>query len=109
MFAILRHYGAPEKIAVICVLYNNSKSQVYIEGQLSEPFNVSTGVLQGNVLASFFFVIVIDYLYKHSEGNFGYLTHIGTRGIGSMVSQRRINEPDRKINDLNFTDNIALL
>ena len=86
MFAILRHYGTPAKIVtVICVLYDNSKSQVYIEGQLSEPFNVTTGVLQGDVLAPFLFVIIIDYLSKCSEGDFGYLTNIGTRRMGSMV------------------------
>ena len=100
---ILQHYGTPARIvAAIHVLYDNSKSQVYIEGQLSEPFNVTTGVLQGDVLAPFLFVIIIDYLSKRSEGNFGYLTHIGTRGTVSMVTRSRINNTDHKINDLAF-------
>ena len=32
-------------------LYNNSKSAVMVDGNISEPFKVSTGVLQGDVLA----------------------------------------------------------
>jgi hypothetical protein len=37
MFAILRHYGIPAKIVdAIRVLYDKSKSQVYLQGQCSE-------------------------------------------------------------------------
>jgi hypothetical protein len=52
---------------------------VYIEGQLSEQFKVTTGVLQGDVLAPFLFIIVIDYVSTLSAGDLGYITHIGTR------------------------------
>ncbi len=53
MFAILRHYGIPQKIIdAIRVLYDGSTSQVYLEGQLSEPFAVTTGVLQGDSSSS---------------------------------------------------------
>lgn len=65
MFAILRHYGIPAKIVdAIRVLYDDSKSQVYLQGQCSEPFKITTGVLQGDVLAPFLFIIVIDYVSK---------------------------------------------
>ena len=46
MFAVLRHYGIPEPLVnAIGALYNNSKSVVMVDGNISEPFEVSTGVL----------------------------------------------------------------
>ena len=51
MIAVLRHYGIPEPLVnAIGALYNNSKSAVMVDGNVSDPFNVSTGVLQGDVL-----------------------------------------------------------
>ncbi len=71
MFAILRHYGIPEKIVTeIRVLYDESTCQVFLKGQLSGPFDITTGVLQGDVLAPFLFIIVIDYISKQSAGDF---------------------------------------
>ena len=44
MFAILQHYGILDKIvSAIRVIYDLSTSQVYIQGQLSEPFAMTTG------------------------------------------------------------------
>ncbi len=45
MFAILRHYGIPEKIVeAIRALYDHSTSRVYVDGQYSQPFDITTGV-----------------------------------------------------------------
>ena len=50
MFAILRHYGIPEQIvSAIRVLYDDSTSRVYVEGEFSEAFKITTGVIQGEV------------------------------------------------------------
>ena len=49
MFAVLRHHGIPEAVVnAISVLYINSKSAVMVDGNLSETFVVTTGVLQGS-------------------------------------------------------------
>ena len=111
MFAILRHYGIPEKIvSAIRVMYDQSKSQVYLQGQVSEPFNITTGVLQGDVLAPFLFIIVIDYVSRESADEFGYLTH---KGNNQDQSGRQIRSTTRqldyKVNDLAFADDISLL
>jgi hypothetical protein len=66
-FSILHHYGIPNKIvSAIRVLYDNSTSIVYVDGQQSEEFNITTGVLQGDVLAPFLFII-IDMLSISSQ------------------------------------------
>ncbi|KAI8507856.1 hypothetical protein Bbelb_140960 [Branchiostoma belcheri] len=102
MFAVLRHYGIPEAVVdAISVLYKNSKSVVLVEGQVSEHFCVSTGVLQGDVLAPFLFIILIDYLLRRAtaDSDSGIVTH-------PRASRRH---PAKQINDLDFADDIALL
>ena len=100
MFAILRHYGIPEKIVkAIQVLYHDSRSRVFVNGTLSEDFKITTGVLQGDVLAPSLFIIVLDYVMKKSESDFGFVTHL-------RKSQRHL---ERKLNDLDYADDIALL
>ena len=77
MFAILRHYGVPEDIVkAIRLLYDGSKSAVYVDyGKLTNEFETVTGILQGDILAPFLFVIVIDYVLSQSINNSGFTTH----------------------------------
>ena len=68
MFNILRHYGVPLKIVkAIKAIYHHSKSVVLVDGNVSEEFNVTTDVLQGDTLAPFLFIIVIDYMLKNAQ------------------------------------------
>ena len=102
MFAVLRHYGIPEAVVnAISVLYKNSKSAVMVDGRLSDPFDITTGVLQGDVLAPFLFVVLVDYLLKKatSQLDSGVVTH----------PRRSRRHPAKSLNDLDFADDIALL
>ena len=113
MFAILRSYGIPEKIVkCIRLLYDSSSSRVYVNGQTSEKFDITTGVLQGDVLAPFLFIIVIDYLTKNAIGDYGFTTHQGTttntRSLRNTADREKRNKK-RVISDLDFADDIALL
>ena len=102
MFAVLRHYGIPEAVVnAISVLYKNSKSAVMVDGGLSDPFDITTGVLQGDVLAPFLFVVLVDYLLKRatSQLDSGAVTH----------PRRSRRHPAKSLNDLDFADDIALL
>ena len=100
LFEIMRQYGIPTLlIDAVKKLYNRSKAVVSVDGQVSECFDISTGVLQGDVLAPFLFILVMDYVLTRSEGQYGfvYRTRRGTR------------DPARRINDLDFADDIVLL
>ena len=102
MFAVSRHYGIPEPLVnAIGALYINSKSAVMVDGNISEPFEVSPGVLQGDVLAPFLFIILVDYLLKKTTSDLdsGAVTH-------PRRSRRYLVEV---LNDLDFADDIALL
>ena len=102
MFSVLRHYGIPESIVnAIRVLYTNSQSAVLVDGNVSDPFLVTTGVLQGDVLAPFLFIVLIDYLMT-----------MATEGTDSGVEthpRRSRRYPAKVLNDLDFADDIALL
>ena len=101
MFSILRHYGIPKTLVdAIQVLYTNSSSAVMVDGSLSASFNVTTGVLQGDVLAPFLFIILVDYLLgKASEPDTGVMT----------CPRQSSRYPAKILNDLDFADDIALL
>ena len=103
MFAVLRHYGIPEAVVNQCGLQKlkNSKSAVMVDGGLSDPFDVTTGVLQGDVLAPFLFVVLVDYLLKKatSQLDSGVVTH----------PRRFTRHPAKSLNDLDFAGDIALL
>ena len=100
MFSVLRHYGIPETtVNAIQVLYNSS-SAVIVDGSISDPFDITKGVLQGDVLAPFLFIILVDYLLGKASGNdSGVVTCPRQSGIYSA----------KRLNDLNFADDITLL
>ena len=94
MWKILRHYGIPEKIVtLIKCLYNGSTSSVRVNGILSKEFAVSTGVLQGDTLAPFLFVIVLDFVMRHTPATLGLQKIYG----------------NTLLPDLDFADDIVLL
>ena len=102
MFSILRHYGIPEPIIdAIKVLYTDSSSAVYIDGSMTESFPVTTGVLQGDLLAPFLFIIVVDFLLLDATTIYdsGVITH----------PRRSSRYPSKFLNDLDFADDICSL
>ena len=93
MWKILRHYGVPEKIVnIIKCLYDGSTSAVRIDGILSQEFLITTRVLQGDTLAPFLFIIVLDYVLQNTEATTGLQTH-----------------PGQLLPDIDFADDIGLL
>ena len=100
MFKIMKLYGIPIKIiAAVKKLYSNSKARVKIIGKTSNEFGITTGVLQGDTLAPFLFVMVIDYVMSRSEDDHGFIYKL-------RESHR---QQEQKLNDLDFADDIALL
>ena len=88
MFAILRHYGVPERLLnAIASLYTNSKAAVLVGGKLSRYFDIWSGVLQGDVLAPYLFIIVVDYVMSRSEGGFGFIYR-----TGNSRTKRKLND-----------------
>lgn len=100
MFNIMRGYRIPERLVKATKkMYDNSKAVVSINGKNSNSFDITTGVLQGDVLAPFLFILVIDYVMRNCESTHGF-----TYKPGSTT-----RHPPHLINDLDFADDIVLL
>ena len=67
MQKILLAYGIPEKVVrMIMRLYNGSKAHVMTADGPSDEFDITAGVLQGDTLAPFIFVIVMDWVMRNA-------------------------------------------
>ena len=65
MAEILKAYGIPEKIInAIMITYKDTKSIVRSDDGDTEFITITGGVLQGDTLAPFLFIICIDYVLK---------------------------------------------
>ncbi|VDP54866.1 unnamed protein product [Schistosoma curassoni] len=95
LWKILRHYGVPEKIVnIIRNSYDGLHCKIVHGGQLTDSFEVKTGVRQGCLLSPFLFLLVIDWIIKTS-------TSEGKHGIQWTA---RI-----QLDDLCIADDLALL
>ena len=65
MFKILLAYGIPTIIVeAIETLYKGTKAKVLTPDGETKSFNITTGVLQGDTLAPFLFIILLDYAMR---------------------------------------------
>ncbi|VDP19520.1 unnamed protein product [Schistosoma margrebowiei] len=66
LWKLLRHYGVPEKIVnIIRNSYDGLQCKVVHGGQLTDAFEVRTGVRQGCLLSPFLFLLVVDWIFKN--------------------------------------------
>ena len=104
LIKILRAYGIPEKLVrAIEVMYTDTKAKVLSPDGKTELFNILAGVLQGDTLAQYLFIIALDYaLGKAINGR--------EEELGFQI-QRRQSRRIRPvcISDLDFADDIALI
>ena len=67
MEQILLAYGIPkETVAAITILYRNTKVKVRSPNGDTEYFDIVAGVLHGDTLAPYFFIICLDYVLRTS-------------------------------------------
>ena len=70
MEQILLAYGIPkETVAAITILYRNTKVKVRSPDGDTEYFDIVAGVLQGDTLAPYLFIICLDYVLRTSIDN----------------------------------------
>ena len=99
---ILRAYGIPDKlVSLIEKMYKGTLAKVLTKDGLTDAFHIQAGVMQGDTLAPYLFIIVVDYIMRQSlEGNtYGFT-------INKRMSRRH---PEQKLADVDFADDLALL
>ena len=67
MKQILLAYGLPkETVTAIMMLYINTKLKVHSLDGDTDYFDIVAGMLQGNTLAPYLFIICLDYVLRTS-------------------------------------------
>ena len=67
MLLILKAYGIQEElVTAISIMYEDTSAKVITPDGETETFSILAGVLQGDTLAPYLFVIVIDYIMRKS-------------------------------------------
>ena len=103
MEQILLAYGIPkETVAAITILYRNTKVKVRSPDGDTEYFDIVAGVLQGDTLAPYLFIICLDYVLRTS------IDKIKENGF-ELTKRRSRRYPATTITDADYADDIAIL
>ena len=103
MFEILELYGIPPKIiAAIRVLYTDTSSTILTPDGETPPFQIQAGILQGDTLAPFLFILVVDYVLRMSVDT------IASKGF-QLKGRESSRHPAKYLTDTDFADDIALI
>ena len=103
MEQILQAYGIPkETVAAIMILYRNTKVKVRSPDGDTEYFDIVAGVLQGDTLAPYLFIICLHYVLRTS------IDKIKENGF-ELTKKRSRRYPATTITDADYADDIAIL
>ena len=104
MMKILKAYGIPPNmLSAINNMYTNTRAKVVTPDGETQEFDILAGVLQGDTLAPFLFIIVLDYALRQATSNMD-------EELGFTLTPRRSRRiPPVTITDLDFADDICLL
>ena len=103
MEQILLAYGLPkETVAAIMILYRNIKVKVCSPDGDTEYFDIVAGVLQGDTLGPYLFIICLDYVLRTS------IDKIRENGF-ELTKRRSKRYPAKTITDADYADDLALL
>jgi hypothetical protein len=97
---ILLAYDVPKQLCkAIMSLYYGAKASVKINDTTTDFFDLGVGVLQGDTLAPYLFVIVVDWILRNGiDETLGFKT----------VERRSSRYPAKYLSDLDFADDIML-
>ena len=103
MFIILKYYGIPERLlSKIKLLYTNTKAKVVTKEGSTEEFIINSGILQGDTLAPFLFIICVDFCMRRTVG-------YDESKLGFTLEQRKSSRYGPKIvTDFDYVDDICL-
>ena len=84
------------------ILYRNTKVKVRSPDGDTEYFDIDAGVLQGDTLPPYLFIICLDYVLRTS------IDKIRENGF-ELTKKRSRRYPAKTITDTDYADHIALL
>ena len=103
MEQILLAYSLPkETVTAIIRLYKNTKVKVHSPDGDTDYFNIVAGVLQGDMLAPYLFIICLDYMLRTS------IDIMKDNGL-KLTKERNRKYTAQTIMDMDYTNDIGLL
>ena len=104
MMRILKAYGVPPKLlSAIESMYTNTRAKVISPDGETAMFDITAGVLQGDTLAPFLFIIVLDYALRRATSG-------REEELGFTITPRKSRRhPKVALTDLDFADDLSLL
>ena len=104
MFKILIAYGIPQPLVnMISITYENTEAKVLTPDSETNSFHINSGVLQGDTLEPFLFIIVLDYAMRSAiqgrEEELGF----------ELEPKKSRRYPATILTDLSYADDIALV
>ena len=103
MEQMLLTYSVPkETAAAIMMLYKNTKVKVRSPEGDTDYFDIVAGLLQGDTLAPYLFIVCLDYVLQLS------IDLIKENGF-TLVKERSRRYPAQTIMDVDYTDAITIL
>ena len=99
---ILKAYGVPDQVVqAIKILYTNTFAKVISPDGDTNFFEVEAGVLQGDILAPYLFVIALNYVLRNATKD--------EAAVGFILDKARSRRyPAAMICDTHFADDLAL-
>ena len=103
MEQILLAYGIPkETVAAITILYRNTKVKVCSPNGETDYFDIVAGVMQGNTLVPYHFIICLEYVLRTS------IDKIKENGF-ELTKKRSRRYSAKTITDADYADDVAIL
>ena len=103
MEQILLAYGIlKETVAAVMILYRNTKVKERSPDGDTKYFDIVVGVLQGDKLAPYLFIICLDYVLRT------LIDKIKENGF-ELTKKRSRRYPAKTITDVDYADDIAIL
>jgi hypothetical protein len=105
--ALVAYNVPPVLVAAVLSIYERVKGQVRTTTGLTDPFTIDQGVMQGDTLAPFLFVLVLDLVLRKALDPL--------RGDGILVNEAsgcgrtRHFRPELRMTDMNYADDIVLM
>ena len=98
---MLLEYCIPNETKAIMVIYKNTQAFVRSPDGDTEFFDIIAGVLQGDALATYLFIIVLDYVLRNLDQN---------KNLGfTLRKQLSRRYPSKMLTDGDFANDLALL
>ena len=102
LMQILYAYGIPnEMVSAINILYTNTMAQILFPDGDTSFFEILSGVLQGDTLAPYLFIVCLDYAMRIATTD---------KQLGFTLKKARSRRhPAVTVTDADFADDIALI